>query len=80
MGFLNNVGKWFEDREQDVENTFKWGVGQGVDVIKNTEDSVTNIISFPLILIAGGVLLFLWNSNLGQTKELQKSIGPMVLG
>ena len=53
MGFLNNVGKWFEDREQDVENTFKWGVGQGVDVIKNTEDSVTNIISFPLILIAG---------------------------
>jgi hypothetical protein len=79
MGFLNNVGKWFEDREQDVENTFKWGVGQGVSVIKNTEDSVSDIITLPLILIGAGVMFFLWNSNLGQTAELQKS-APLLMG
>jgi hypothetical protein len=79
MGFWDTLEKWGDDVISGGENTFKWGVGQGVDVIKHTEDSFSSIISTPLLLIAGGVALFLWNSNLGQTQELQKSIGPALM-
>lgn len=79
MGFFSDVEKWGESVVSGVENTFKWGVRQGVDVVKHTEDTFSGIISTPLLLIAGGVALFLWNSNLGQTQELQKSVGPALM-
>lgn len=78
--FGASVEKWGDHIIQGGENTVKWGVGQGVDVVKHTEDSFSSIVSTPLLLIAAGAMLFLWNSNLGQTQELQKSVGPALLG
>lgn len=77
--FGSSVEKWGDDVITGGENTVKWGVSQGVDLVKHTEDSFSSIISTPLLLIAGGVALFLWNSNLGQTQELQKSVGPALM-
>lgn len=78
MGFLDNAEKWFGDREKDLEGTFKWGVGQGVSVIKNTEDSVTSVISTPLLVLSVGVAFLLYRSNLGQVAEVTRNVGPMV--
>lgn len=77
--FGSSVEKWGDNIVSGAENTFKWGVNEGVDVVKHTEDSFSSIISTPLLLIAGGIALFLWNSNLGQTQELQKSVGPALM-
>lgn len=79
MGIWDNIEKWGGDLVSDVDNTFKWSVKQGENVIIHTEDSFSSIISLPLLLISGGIALFLWNSNLGQTQELQKSVGPALL-
>lgn len=80
MGFLDNTEKWFSDREKDVENTFKWGVNKGVGVITHTEDSVTSIISTPLLIISIGIAAILWKSNLGQVADITKNVGPVVAG
>lgn len=80
MGFLDNAEKWFSNREKDVENTFKWGVNTGVGVITHTEDSVTGIISTPLLILSIGVAFLLYRSNLGQVAEISKNVGPMVAG
>lgn len=61
----------------DIEGGFKWvgneisgGVNAGKEVIEHTEDAFSGIVSLPLILIAGGIALFLFNSNAGQVPEI----------
>lgn len=77
--FGSSVEKWGDDILTGGENTVKWTVTQGENVVQHTEDSFSSIISTPLLLIAGGIALFLWNSNLGQTQELQKSAGRAIM-
>lgn len=79
MGFLSSVEKWGDDALTGVENTFKWGVTQGENIVTHTEDSFTSIISTPLMLIAGGIALFLWNSNAGQVAEATKNVAPLMM-
>lgn len=79
MGFIGSIENFFKGGIKDVESGFKYGIDTGKDVVEHTEDSFTSVVSMPLLLIAGGFALFMWNSNLGQTQELQKSIGPALM-
>lgn len=79
MGIWDEIkddAKWVVDK---AEGATKWSVQQGENVVKNTESSISGIISTPLLLIGAGVMFFLWNSNLGQTQELQKA-APLLMG
>jgi hypothetical protein len=88
MGFFDNVWDDIKDGASKVEHfgenvvdkasdTFKWGVKQGENVIDKTEGNFTSIISLPLLLIAGGVAFFLYNSNAGQVAEVAKTVAPV---
>jgi hypothetical protein len=79
MGFFDNIEKFLEGGVDKIEGGIKYGIDSGKDVIENTEDTFSSIVSLPLILLAGGVAFFLYNSNLGQTQELQKSVGPAMM-
>ena len=75
--FGSSVGKWEENLFSGVENTFKWAVGETVGVVEHTESTFSGIISTPLLLIAGGIALFLWNSNAGQVAQVTKNVGAI---
>ena len=77
--FGGGVEKWGDALANGAVNTAKWGIGEGVGLVQHTEDSFTSIISIPLILIAGGIALFLWNSDAGQVAEATKNIAPLAL-
>lgn len=75
----NSLEKWGDNLISGGENTVKWGVDQGKDVIEHSEDSFTNVISTPLLILAVGVAFFLYNSNAGQVAEASKNIGPLMM-
>ena len=77
-GFGSSVEKWGGDVVDNAEGAAKWGVEQGEGVITRTEDTFSSIISTPLLLIAGGIALFLWNSDAGQVANATKNIAPFV--
>lgn len=77
--FGSSVEKWGDDVFTGAENTFKWGVKQGENVVVHTEDTFSGIISTPLLLIAGGIALFLWNSNAGQVAESTRNLAPLAM-
>lgn len=64
------VGNEVNDVVDDATGAVKYGVNTGKEVIEHTENSFSGIISMPLLLIAGGVALFLFNSNAGQVPDI----------
>lgn len=75
--FGSSVEKWGASVADNVEGSVKWGVGQGTNIIEHTEDTFSSIISTPLLLIAGGIALFLWNSDAGQVAQVTKNVAPV---
>lgn len=77
--FGSSVEKWGDNIAEGAENSIKWGVKQGENVVLHTEDTVSGIISTPLLIIAGGIALFLWNSNAGQVAETTRNLAPLTM-
>ena len=80
MGFFDNAIKWVGHEADNISDDFKYGVNTVGGVVKNTENSFSDIVSMPLIILSVGVAFFLYKSDAGQVADAAKNIAPLAMG